>query len=203
MRRALNDGAWLDLRPAWLDACEAERAFELLRTELRWEQREIILFGKAVLQPRLIAWAGALPYRYSGQTLEPRPATLFTRELLERVIQTTGSSFNHVLINRYRNGEDSMGMHSDSEPELGRDPVVATLSLGATRSFQLGGRVPIPPASATPPTRAQTLRFELTSGSLLTMGGTCQRDYRHGIPKTKKPIGERISLTFRQILTEK
>jgi len=197
VRRALNACAWLDLQPAWLDAREAETAFELLLAELRWEQREIILFGKAVLQPRLIAWAGALPYRYSGQTLPPRPATLFMRELLERVIQTTGSSFNHVLINRYRNGLDSMGMHSDSEPELGKDPVVATLSLGATRSFQLAPRVP------TPPTRAQSLRLELTSGSLLTMGGTCQRDYRHGIPKTKKAIGERISLTFRQILADK
>lgn len=184
-------------------------ALELLLGELRWEQREIILFGKAVLQPRLITWGGALPYRYSGQTLEPRPVTLFTQELLERVIQTTGASFNHVLINRYRNGLDSMGMHSDSEPELGKDPVVATLSLGATRSFQLAARVPTPPAPPappappTPPARAQSLRLELTSGSLLTMGGTCQRDYRHGIAKTKKPIGERISLTFRQVLAGK
>jgi alkylated DNA repair dioxygenase AlkB len=140
-----------------------------------------------VLQPRLIAWAGALPYRYSGQTLEPRPFT----PALAAVLQAVGAlaPFNHVLVNRYRDGNDSMGLHADAEPELGVDPVVATLSLGATRRFVIKPR-------HTGPSRD----LDLTSGSLLVMGGACQSRYRHGIPRQPALGEERISLTFRSVL---
>lgn len=156
-----------------------------------WEQREIVLFGRRVLQPRLIAWTGSLGYRYSGQTLEPRAPTPATAAILARVGAHTGEPFNHILLNRYRDGADSMGMHADDEPELGPDPVVATLSLGATRRFVVKPRRP----SLGP---GHTL--ELGHGSLLVMRGTCQRHYVHGVPRQKGAAGERISLTFRRVL---
>jgi len=194
----LSLGAWVELLESWLSAQEAAALQQVLTRELGWEQREIVLFGKRILQPRLIAWAGQLPYRYSGQTLEPRawPPALEPQilPLCERVAQAAGAAFNHVLINRYRDGNDTMGYHADAEPELGPDPVVATLSLGQTRCLSLRAQRPRAAEKA--------LRFPLSAGSLLVMGGTCQRHYRHAIPKqAASDVGERISLTFRRVLS--
>ena len=192
MRTELEQGAWLELLESWLAPEEAERLRSDLVRELCWEQRHIVLFGKPVLQPRLIAWAGELPYRYSGQTLEPRPWPASISGVLEvlgaRVSAASGTLFNHVLVNRYRDGKDSMGYHADAEPELGPDPVVATLSLGETRRFLLRAQRRAPGARA--------LALPLASGSLLVMGGTCQRHYRHAIARhPETPLGERLSLT--------
>src|SRR3954462_16035048 len=132
MQVELALGAWLEIEPQWLGAAEADRLLQILRDELTWEQREIVLYGRRVLQPRLIAWAGDKGYRYSGQTLEPRAFTPHLTPLLEAVQARTHVAFNHVLVNRYRDGHDSMGFHADDEPELGENPQVATLSLGAT-----------------------------------------------------------------------
>ena len=187
----LGAGAWLDYLPDFTPVPDADRVLAALRAELAWEQREIVLFGRAVLQPRLIAWTGTLPYRYSGQTLEPRVATRTTAALLDRVIEHTGVPFNHVLLNRYRDGADSIGLHADDEPELGRDPVVATLSLGATRRFVVKPRRKhLGPGHS----------IDVDHGSLLVMGGTCQRHYVHGVPRQAAATGERISLTFRRVL---
>ena len=91
MRIPLADGAWLDFDAAWLAPGDADDALAALRDELTWEQREIVLFGRRVLQPRLIAWAGDLGYRYSGQTLEPRAFTPTTSGLLARVRAEAGA----------------------------------------------------------------------------------------------------------------
>jgi alkylated DNA repair dioxygenase AlkB len=197
MRTELSHGAWIELFEGWLTADEAARWLAELLRELAWEQRHIVLFGKPVLQPRLIAWAGELPYRYSGQTLEPRPwpASIAgqLQALVARVSQASGARFNHVLVNRYRDGKDSMGYHADAEPELGPDPLVATLSLGETRRFLLRAQPRAP--------RERALSLPLTSGSLLVMGGTCQRHYRHAIARDPDAaLGERVSLTFRRLL---
>src|SRR5262245_24001205 len=181
MRIALSSGAWLEHDPRWLARDEADRALRALRDELAWEQREIVLFGRRVLQPRLIAWAGELGYRYSGQTLEPRAFTPATEALLARVCAGAGAAFNHVLVNRYRSGDDSMGLHADAEPELGVDPVVATVSLGASRRFVVRPRQP---RDGVPQDLA------LGHGALLIMGGTCQRHYLHGIPRQAGALGE-------------
>jgi alkylated DNA repair dioxygenase AlkB len=189
----LGGGAWLDYLPAWIDAPESDRVLAALRDELAWEHREIVMFGRRVLQPRLIAWAGTWGYRYSGQTLEPRAPTPTTAALLTRVVQQTRVPFNHVLLNRYRDGSDSIGLHADDEPELGPDPIVATLSFGATRRFVLK------------PRRAQVgagQAFDVAHGSLLVMGGTCQRHYVHGVPRQAGAVEERISLTFRRLLSD-
>jgi alkylated DNA repair dioxygenase AlkB len=191
MRISLAAGAWLDHEVAWLPRDEADAALAGLRDELRWEQREIVLFGRRILQPRLIAWAGDLGYRYSGQTLEPRAFTPAARRLLTRVRERVGAGFNHVLVNRYRSGDDSMGFHADDEPELGPDPVVAIVSLGARR------RLVVKPRRASEGERQD---LELGHGDLLVMGGTCQRHYVHGVPRRAGARGERVSLTFRALL---
>ncbi len=193
MRIPLSAGAWLDYDAEWLSTEEADHALTSLRGELQWEQREIVLFGRRVLQPRLIAWAGDLAYRYSGQTLEPRPFTPTARRLLANVGARAGVTFNHVLVNRYRSGEDSMGLHSDDEPELGPDPLVAIVSLGTAR------RLVVKPRRKQDQERHD---LSLGHGALLVMGGTCQRHYVHGIPRQAGLQGERISLTFRHLLRE-
>ncbi|HEV8308203.1 MAG TPA: alpha-ketoglutarate-dependent dioxygenase AlkB [Methylomirabilota bacterium] len=191
MRVTLASGAWLDYDAAWLSPDEADAALAALRDELTWEQRQIVLFGRQILQPRLIAWAGDLGYRYSGQTLEPRPFTPTAGRLLARVRARTGVPFNHVLANRYRSGDDSMGLHADDEPELGPDPQVAIVSLGAVR------RLIVRPRRKRD---AERHDLGLGHGALLVMGGTCQRHYVHGVPRRPGIEGERISLTFRRLL---
>ena len=190
MRRELSQGGFVELYPEWLSAGEAHGMESALRTELAWESREIVLFGRRIVQPRLVAWAGAIDYRYSGQTLPPRPFGPTLRDVVDRVAAHVRVPFNHVLANRYRSGMDSMGMHSDDEPELGEDPVVCSVSLGAPRRFVLV------------PKRGGDGRLELllTAGSLLVMGGSCQRHFRHGVPKDPRAQGERISLTLRHVL---
>jgi alkylated DNA repair dioxygenase AlkB len=148
-----------------------------------------VLFGRAIVQPRLVAWAGDVGYRYSGQTLEPRPWSETLQSVLGRVCTHTGVPFNHVLLNRYRDGKDSMGFHSDDEPELGAEPAVAAVSLGVPRRFVLVSR-----------RGRERIAIPLEHGSLVVMRGKCQAEYRHGIPKDFAVTGERVSLTFRRIL---
>jgi len=190
-RIVLADDTWLDFEPAWLSAGEAARCLAAVRGEVEWVAREIAIYGKRIMQPRLVGWAGDIPYRYSGQTLEPRPFTDTVRALTERVNKFAGTRFNHVLLNRYRDGRDNMGMHADDEPELGPDPIVATLSLGATRRMVLVPRRP---------RDGERRSVELTAGSLLVMRGACQRRFRHGIPREARVTDERVSLTFRLIV---
>jgi len=188
---ALADDTWLDFEAAWLSADEAARCLDAVRGEVEWVAREIVIYGKRIMQPRLVGWAGDVPYRYSGQTLEPRPFTDTVRALTQRVNAFAGTHFNHVLLNRYRDGRDNMGMHADNEPELGPDPIVATLSLGTTRRMTLVPRRP---------RDGERRSIELTSGSLLVMRGACQRRFRHGIPREPRVTEERVSLTFRLIV---
>ena len=190
-RIALAADSWLDFEPDWLSAVDAERCLAAVRAEVTWAEREIVLYGKRIMQPRLVGWAGEVAYRYSGQTLEPRPFTDTVRALTDRVNEFARTHFNHVLLNRYRDGRDNMGMHADDEPELGPEPVVATLSLGATRRLTLVPRRP---------RDGERRALELPSGSLLVMRGACQRQFRHGIPREPRVTEERVSLTFRLIV---
>jgi alkylated DNA repair dioxygenase AlkB len=189
-RTSLADGAFIEYAIAWLDRTVADELERALSHELSFEQREVELFGKRVLQPRLIAWAGTLPYRYSGQTLEPRAFPPALAALRTRVSELCEVEFNHALVNRYRDGNDSMGLHADAEPELGPNPVVASLSLGSVRRFVIRHKR----------NREDRRELELCHGSLLVMGGTMQHHYRHGLPRTTKQVGERINVTFRRVL---
>jgi alkylated DNA repair dioxygenase AlkB len=163
---------------------------ERLIDSVPWRQDKITLFGKTHPQPRLSAWYGDMAYRYSGLTLQPLAWTPDLLELKYRVENLTGQSFNSVLLNYYRDQNDSMGMHSDDEKELGPRPMIASLSLGDERLFSLKHR-----------TRRdlKTLRLPLADRSLLLMRGDTQQHWRHGIGKSGRHSGARINLTFRRI----
>tara|TARA_B110001454_G_scaffold208832_1_gene221729 strand:- start:1452 stop:2081 length:630 start_codon:yes stop_codon:yes gene_type:complete len=164
----------------------------LLIQEIPWRQERITLFGKAHMQPRLICWMGdpECVYRYSGKSWEPERWHPRVNDLRARVEAYADTRFNSVLLNYYRDGQDSMGFHSDNEPELGAQPVIASLSLGATRTMHLRHRYD---------RRISTQRLLLTDGSLLVMRGNSQRDWKHAIPKSRMVSGARINLTFRSI----
>lgn len=166
-----------------------EQVLARLMAETDWRAEAITLWGKTHPQPRLTAWHGAARYRYSGMTLEPQPFTALQLEIKAAVEQATGRHFNSVLLNYYRDERDSMGFHSDDEPELGPEPAIASVSFGAPRTFILKHkRLP------------RTVKLALGNGSLLLMAGTLQRHWRHGINKERAPCGPRINLTFRSIL---
>jgi alkylated DNA repair dioxygenase AlkB len=178
----------------WLAAAQADSFFRRLMTELSLSQQPIMIFGREVLQPRLTLWMGDKPYRYSGKTLAPAPWTDAMLALREQVARSTGVQFNTVLCNLYRDGNDSMGFHSDDEPELGPTPVIASISFGATR------RLLFRPRKHVTGERARERReFALSHGSLLVMDGQTQKHLLHGIPKQLRVRESRLNLTFRQI----
>ena len=191
-RLILTPDSFCDSEQGWIAAAEADSFMLRLVSELQFEQREIQLFGERILQPRLIAWGGDLPYRYSGQTLEPRPMSPALAELRDRVALRSGVRANHALVNRYRDENDSMGFHSDDEPELGPDPVLASVSFGVPRRFV------IQPKKKSK--RAEKHTLLLGHGDLCVMGGRFQHELRHGVPRERTATGERISVTFRLLL---
>ena len=177
----------------FLTRAESAACFSELLDLVEWEQHIIRIRGREIASPRLSAWYGDpdARYRYSGLSLDPRPWLPPTLALKARVETICAVPFNSVLLNLYRDGSDSMGWHSDDEPELGERPVIASLSLGETRRFRLRHR------------RRRDLdpvALDLESGSLLIMQGDTQRFWKHQIPKTKRTVGPRINLTFRSIV---
>ncbi len=185
-------GAELAFDPHWLDRSEARALFDDLMAQIPWEIHRIRLFGRLVDSPRLSCWIGDpdAVYTYSGARFAPHAWPGALASVRERLNRELDAGFNSVLANLYRSGADSMGWHSDSEVELGPQPVIASLSLGATRRFALKDR--------RDPARKLTL--DLPPGSLLLMRGDTQANYRHALPRTAKPVGQRINLTFRRIL---
>lgn len=181
----LADGGVLLYDHNFLSKDKADKYFEELRDECSWEQKPGI-FG--YMQPRLIASYGndGLSYKYSGLAY---PALPWIATLLEikKKIEAIHGEYNYCLLNRYRNGADSMGWHADNEPEMGE--VIGSLSLGATRKFRIRHN-----------TTRETMAFEPGNGTLIIMAGTMQRFWQHEVPKTKKAVGERINLTFRQVI---
>lgn len=166
---------------------------ERLLREISWRQETIVLWGKEHLQPRLSAWYGdeGSRYAYSGVALNPYPWTETLLRMRQDVEEATGYRFNSVLLNLYRNGQDSVGWHSDNEPELGSMPVIASLSLGETRAFRLRHRKR---------KDVKQVSIDLTDGSLLLMEGATQAFWQHAIMKEKDAPQPRINLTFRTIL---
>ncbi|MBX3500748.1 MAG: alpha-ketoglutarate-dependent dioxygenase AlkB [Alphaproteobacteria bacterium] len=158
-----------------------------------WRQDDIVLWGRRIAQPRLTAWYGdpGRSYTYSGLTLEPLPWTDELQSLRRMSERVAEASFNSVLLNHYRDHNDSVGFHSDDEPELGATPTIASVSLGETRTLTFK-----------PKKRedSESMRVALESGSLLVMKGDTQRNWRHAIAKESRPCGPRVNLTFRRIL---
>ena len=170
---------------------------ELLQTliaETYWRSKTIKMWGKSTPQPRLIAWYGdpGAKYSYSGIELTPEPWTESILDIKRRVEMLARHHFNSVLLNYYRDHRDSMGFHSDDEPELGDRPTIASLSLGEERKFQLKHKYR---------KDLKLVTIPLLDGSLLIMRGDTQRKWKHGIPKERTPCAPRINLTFRYIAT--
>lgn len=183
--------AEIEYYPNFFNTARANELFEKLKTEIPWQQDTITVFGKSHLQPRLTALFGneGKPYGYSNIIMHPHswnPLLMFIKNEVE---EACSEYFTTVLLNYYRDGKDSNGWHSDNEKELGRNPVIASVSFGAERSFQLQHNL----------LKEQKLKINLEHGSLLIMKGTTQHFWKHQIPKTTKDIGPRINLTFRII----
>ena len=177
--------------PAFFRAAEADRLLRELLTTTAWRQESIKLYGKPQNIPRLTAWYGeeGTGYTYSGIVNEPLPWTPSLLEVKQAVEVPDEVTFNSVLLNRYRNGKDSVAWHSDDEPEFGANPVIASVSFGGTRMFQFKHK------------KRKDLKasLELTHGSLLLMRGATQHHWLHQIPKTGKEVAERVNLTFRVV----
>ncbi|MCB0457923.1 MAG: alpha-ketoglutarate-dependent dioxygenase AlkB [Flavobacteriaceae bacterium] len=186
------DDAEIFYYPNFISKKTADTYFQKLRKDTQWQQDVITVFGKTHPQPRLTALFGAdrKTYTYSGITMYPTPFTKILLYIKESVVQVCNSNFNTVLLNLYRSGSDSNGWHSDDEKELGKNPVIASVSFGVERFFQLKNK------------KDTSLTYKLTlhHGSLLLMKGKTQHFWHHQIPKTKAPINERINLTFRNIV---
>lgn len=170
---------------------EHDRLFQALQQQVDWQQHVITLYGRAVAAPRLSAWYGdpGAVYRYSGLRLEPLPWTAIVDEIKAKAERFAGVRFNSALLNLYRDGRDSVGWHSDAEPELGRDPVIASISLGAVRRFTLRHKK-----------QRLQIALDLEPGSVLVMAGATQHHWRHQLSKTSRPVEPRINLTFRRIV---
>jgi len=188
-------GADLLFYPDWLTPKAADSLMKSLRENIPWECHRIKIFGREVDSPRLSCWMGdpGASYVYSQTRFEPHPWLPELQNLRERLQSEFECKFNSVLANLYRNSQDSMGWHSDDEPELGRQPVIASISLGATRRFSFKAKTE----------KAKAVHLELPHGSLLLMRGDTQKNYRHALAKTAKPVGERINLTYRCIAPTK
>ena len=186
--RGLPDG-FADTH-GFLAASEAATFFERIRAETAWHQEHLRMFGRRIAMPRLTAWYGdpGASYVYSGIANQPLPWTESLRALRARVTRHTGSRFNSALLNLYRDGADSLAWHADDEPELGRAPTLASLSLGATRRFRIRQR-----------RTRESIGVDLEAGSLIVMTGASQRDWEHCVPKTARAVGERINITFRWV----
>jgi len=189
----LPNGSRLLLIKEWIEKDEAKALFASLRASIPWESREVVLAGKRMPQPRLVAWIGqpGLVYVYSGSTNITTPWTADLLRLRHRAEAecSEGTEFNSVFANLYRNERDSIGYHADDEPIFGKNPTIASLSLGCPRRFKIQSKA----------TR-ETREMILDNGDLVIMSGTFQEHYLHAIPKEGKRCGERINLTYRRVV---
>lgn len=173
----------------FFDEIQANKLFETLKNEIPWQQDMITVFGKTHPQPRLTSLFGndGKQYNYSNIIMQPNPWNAVLTFIKEEVEKICHEKFTTVLLNYYRDGKDSNGWHADNEKELGINPILASVSLGAERMFHLKHNL----------INDQMLKINLEHGSLLVMKGETQHFWKHQIPKTAKPIGSRINLTFR------
>ena len=175
-----------------VDSVAADAAFVALRERVGWRQDYLRMFGRLIAVPRLESWVAdeGLDYTYSGIHHDPDPWSEELLMLRNLVSEHAGATFNSVLCNLYRDGNDGVDWHADDESEFGPMPVIGSLSLGATRRFDLRRA----------DDHAEKIELDLHHGDLVIMRGMTQALWKHRVPKTKKPVGERINLTFRSVI---
>ena len=176
--------------PKFFSKIEADNFLNAFEKSIEWKQEEMFMYGKKVKFPRLTSWYGDSdrPYSFSGINLQPHPWSPELLSIKEKIEPKYKTSFNSVLLNLYRDGNDSISWHTDAEKELGENPVIASVNFGAERVFQLKHQE-----------TGERIDLTLEHGSLLIMKGELQHYWKHQIPKTKKKLGKRINLTFRII----
>jgi alkylated DNA repair dioxygenase AlkB len=172
--------------PEFLDAAESRVWFDKSKA-LAWARGEIMMWGKKIPVPREESLFGEdLRYAYRGALIKAEPLPDFLLDAKERIEKLCGLAFNFAVGNRYMNGKDSIGWHSDNYPQIGERPPVASLSLGSTRRFKLRHKA-----------SKEVVDYDLPNGSLMIMLPGCQEDWEHAVLKTARPVGERINWTFR------
>ncbi|MBO0593119.1 alpha-ketoglutarate-dependent dioxygenase AlkB [Cellulophaga sp. E16_2] len=186
----INNGTYLYI-PNFYDKTKADSYLKAFIENVKWKQESMNMYGKQIPFPRLTSWYGDSDnsYSFSGITLQPHPWSKELLEIKKDIEPKSGVQFNSVLLNRYRNGNDSISWHTDAEKELGKNPIIASVNFGAERKFQLkhiGTN--------------EKIEIVLKHGSLLIMMGELQHYWKHQVPKTKKVQTERVNLTFRVIL---
>jgi alkylated DNA repair dioxygenase AlkB len=176
--------------PDFFSKKKADDYFQALLQNIEWKQESMNMYGRQIDFPRLTAWYGDndKPYSFSGITLSPHPWSKELLEIKQRIEPKADVEYNSVLLNRYRDGNDSISWHTDAEKELGQNPVIASVNFGAERKFQLKHME-----------TGEKIEINLKHGSLLVMKGELQHFWKHQVPKTKKKVSERINLTFRVI----
>jgi alkylated DNA repair dioxygenase AlkB len=186
----IENGEYIFL-PNYFNRVESDMFLNKLKNNIDWKQESMNMYGKQLNFPRLTAWYGDndKPYSFSGIKLRPQPWNEELLEIKNKIEPRALVNFNSVLLNRYRNGNDSISWHTDAEKELGKNPIIASVNFGATRKFQLRHIH-----------SKEKLEIELTHGSLLIMQGELQHYWQHQVPKTAQIVTERINLTFRVII---
>ena len=190
-----------EYRENFLSQAEATQLRDWLLAHAHWRSENLKMFGRTLAVPRRLCWYGdsGVSYRYSGASHLAEEWLAPLADIRHKLEQTLGSQFNFVLLNHYRDGEDSMGWHSDDEHELGNEPLIASLSLGATRTFRVRQRRDGVERGEVASHRRQSWKLELVNGSLLVMWGRSQRDYQHCVPKSRRSSELRINLTYRYV----
>lgn len=185
----INNGEYIYI-PNFYDVATADKFLSRLISDIKWNQESMNMYGKEIPFPRLTSWYGDgdRPYSFSGITLKPNPWSAGLLKIKKDIEEKTEVVFNSVLLNRYRNGNDSISWHTDAEKELGENPVIASVNFGAERKFQLKHT-----------DTNERIDILLKHGSLLIMQGELQHFWKHQVPKTKKVTQERVNLTFRVI----
>jgi alkylated DNA repair dioxygenase AlkB len=191
MKRIEVNNGWYIFIENFFETPKSEALHSYFINKLPWKSGEIKLFGKVYPIPRKEVYFSdnKLSYSYSGKELIIDVWDENVLEIKGRVEALLNVEFNACLSNLYRNGQDSNGWHADNEKELGKNPIIASVSFGATRRFDLRHQ-----------STKEKLSFQLTSGSLLVMGGEMQHFWKHQIPKQKNVNDPRVNLTFRQVL---
>lgn len=185
------DDADIEYHENFLDSEAGTTLYDALIAETSWRQETVKVYGKEHLTPRLSCWMGEpwMDYSYSNLTMRATPWTSTVLSVKQKIEEQTKESFNSVLINYYRDGQDSNGWHSDDEPELGKQPIIASVSLGASRDFKLRHKYD----------KSLKSSICLAHGSLLMMRGRTQSHWQHHVPK-RANAGGRINLTFRTLV---
>ena len=180
------------LDESFLNLSETNNLYERCLNDISWQSSKIKMFGKKINIPRLECWYGdnGCEYTYSGKSLKRFEFPSFLLDLRKRIEKKANTTFNSVLANLYRDGQDSMGFHADDEKELGNNPVIASISLGENRPIIFQNKK-----------TKEKMTFDQPSGSLLIMQGQTQAHWKHAINKSKKVNKPRINLTFRNIIT--